>query len=33
MIASKLIRRNLTREDNEALINEALHQVDTNRIQ
>jgi len=33
MIASKLIRRNLTREDNEALINDALHQVDTNRIQ
>lgn len=33
MIASKLIRRNLTREDNEALIDDALHQVDTNRIQ
>ena len=33
MIASKLIRRNLTREDNEALIDDALRQVDTNRIQ
>ena len=33
MIASKLIRRNLTREDNEALIDDALEQVDTNRIQ
>ena len=28
MIASKLIRRNLTREDNAALIDEALQQVD-----
>lgn len=33
MIASKLIRRNLTREDNAALIDEALQQVDSNRIQ
>lgn len=33
MIASKLIRRNLTREDNEALIEDALQQVDTNRVQ
>ena len=33
MIASKLIRRNLTREDNEALIDEALQQVDSTRIQ
>ncbi len=33
MIASKLIRRNLTREDNEALIDDALEQVDTNRVQ
>ena len=33
MIASKLIRKNLTREDNEALIDEALEQVDSNRIQ
>ena len=29
MIASKLIRRNLTREDNAALIDEALQQVDS----
>ena len=33
MIASKLIRRNLTREDNEALIDDALEQVDSGRIQ
>ena len=33
MIASKLIRRNLTREDNEALIDDALQQIDTTRIQ
>ena len=33
MIASKLIRRNLTREDNAALIDDALQQVDSNRIQ
>lgn len=33
MIASKLIRRNLTREDNEALIDDALQQVDSSRIQ
>ena len=33
MIASKLIRRNLTREDNAALIDEALQQVDSTRIQ
>jgi F-type H+-transporting ATPase subunit b len=33
MIASKLIRRNLTREDNAALIDEALQQVDPTRIQ
>ena len=33
MIASKLIRRNLTREDNEALIDDALEQVDSSRIQ
>ena len=33
MIASKLIRRNLTREDNAALIDDALQQVDTSRIQ
>jgi F-type H+-transporting ATPase subunit b len=33
MIASKLIRRNLTREDNEALIDDALQQVDSTRIQ
>jgi F-type H+-transporting ATPase subunit b len=33
MIASKLIRRNLTREDNAALIDEALQQVDSNRLQ
>jgi len=29
MIASKLIRRNLTKEDNERLIAEALEQIDT----
>ena len=33
MISSKLIRRNLTREDNAALIDEALQQVDSTRIQ
>ena len=33
MIASKLIRRNLTREDNAALIDDALQQVDSTRIQ
>ena len=33
MIASKLIRRNLTREDNQALIDDALQQVDATRIQ
>ena len=33
MIASKLIRRNLTREDNAALIEDALQQVDSTRIQ
>ena len=33
MIASKLIRRNLTREDDAALIDEALQQVDSTRIQ
>ena len=33
MIASKLIRRNLTREDNAALIDDALEQVDSGRIQ
>jgi F-type H+-transporting ATPase subunit b len=31
MIASKLIQRNLTKEDNERLIEEALSQVDTRR--
>jgi F-type H+-transporting ATPase subunit b len=31
MIASKLIQRNLTREDNEKLIEEALKQVETPR--
>ena len=33
LIASKLIRRNLTREDNAALIEDALQQVDSTRIQ
>ena len=33
MIASKLIRRNLTREDNAALIEDALQQVESSRIQ
>lgn len=33
MIASKLIRRNLTKEDNQALIDDALQQVDSTRIQ
>ncbi|MEP6893264.1 MAG: F0F1 ATP synthase subunit B, partial [Gaiellaceae bacterium] len=31
MIASKLIQRNLTKEDNEKLIEEALQQVETPR--
>jgi F-type H+-transporting ATPase subunit b len=31
MIASKIIRRNLTREDNEKLIDEALKQVESRR--
>lgn len=31
MIASKILRRNLTREDNEKLIEEALKQVETPR--
>ena len=31
MIASKILRRNLTREDNEKLIEEALKQVETTR--
>jgi F-type H+-transporting ATPase subunit b len=29
MIASKLLQRNLTKEDNDRLIEEALRQVDT----
>ena len=33
MIASKLIRRNLTKEDNAALIDDALQQIDSTRIQ
>jgi len=33
LIASKLIRRNLTKEDNEALIEEALKQVESQQIQ
>ena len=33
LIASKLIRRNLTPEDNAALIEDALQQVDSTRIQ
>ncbi len=33
LIASKLIRRNLTPEDNAALIEDALRQVDSTRIQ
>ena len=33
MIASKLIRRNLTKEDNAALIDDALQQVESNRMQ
>lgn len=33
LIASKLVRRNLTREDNAALIEDALQQVDSTRIQ
>ena len=31
MIASKIIQRNLTREDNEKLIDEALKQVEGRR--
>lgn len=31
MIASKILRRNLTKEDNEKLIEEALKQVETSR--
>ena len=31
MIASKILRRNLTKEDNEKLIEEALKQVETPR--
>jgi F-type H+-transporting ATPase subunit b len=33
LIASKLIRRNLTKEDNEALIEEALKQVESQQMQ
>ena len=33
MIASKLIRRNLTKEDNQSLIDEALKQVESRQIQ
>ena len=33
LIASKLVRRNLTREDNAALIEDARQQVDSTRIQ
>lgn len=33
MIASKLIRRNLTKEDNDALIDDALAQVGPRRVQ
>ena len=33
MIASKLIRRNLTKEDNQALIDEALKQVESRQVQ
>lgn len=33
MIASKLIRRNLTKEDNDALIDDALEQVGPRRVQ
>ena len=33
MIASKLIRRNLTKEDNQALIDEALKQVESRQAQ
>ena len=32
-IASKLIRRNLTKEDNQALIDEALQQVESRQVQ
>ena len=32
-IASKLIRRNLTKADNESLIDEALKQVESRRVQ
>ena len=31
MIASKIIQRNLTREDNERLIDDALKQVESSR--
>ena len=31
MIASKIIQRNLSKEDNERLIDEALKQVETRR--
>ena len=31
MIASKLIKRNLTKADNEALIDEALKQVESHQ--
>ena len=31
MIASKIIQRNLTKEDNEQLIDEALKQVESRR--
>ena len=31
MIASKIIQRNLTKEDNERLIDDALKQVETRR--
>ena len=33
MIASKLIRRNLTKEDNQSLIDEALKQVESRQVQ
>ena len=33
MIASKLIRRNLTKEDNAALIDDAVRQVESRRVQ
>jgi len=31
MIASKIIQRNLTKEDNERIIDEALRQVESRR--